>query len=114
MGENTITTMHGFIYAASYSAADSTLAFKLSRTLLGRVQTMLYSNEPPTWSLAMQRFALATKVLGTQHKAENKRIEFWYHMQDAVLTLAHGDRECWTRALMLVDLLQTGSSIGVR
>jgi len=105
-GENTIVVLHGFLYAAFYNAADPNLAIKLSLALFDKVKTINCLQERPTWSLAMQGFALAAKVLGTSSKAANQPTECCRYMEDAILTLARGDRECRTRALMLADLFR--------
>ena len=105
-GENTIVVLHGFLYAAYYNAADHNLAIKLSIALFDKVKAIYCLQERPTWSLAMQGFALAAKVLGTSSKEANQPTECSRYMKYAIITLARGDRECQTRALMLVDLFR--------
>lgn len=106
MAENTIAVLHGFLYTAYYNAADPDLAIELSLKLFRRTKKMPCIQNGPTWSFATQGFALSVKVLGTLYKATNRLPECHCDIEDAIVLLARGDRECRTRSLMLANLFR--------
>lgn len=106
LDEDTITVLHGFLYGTYYNAGDSKQAMKLSIEMTHRVKQMSCVKETPKWCLPTQGFAMATKILGLLYQASGDREKCCFYMEDAILILSRGDRECKTRAVMLVQILR--------
>ncbi|RYP67548.1 hypothetical protein DL770_008599 [Monosporascus sp. CRB-9-2] len=87
-GENTISTLHGFMYASHYNLNDRDLTIELATKLYARVQAMPYMQVKPYWCLPTQSFALAAKLLADLSRESGQLQECHTYLGDAVEILS--------------------------
>ncbi|KAJ6260261.1 subunit P of phosphatidylinositol N-acetylglucosaminyltransferase [Drechslerella dactyloides] len=104
-GDTTIVVLHEFLYMAYYNLKDKNLTTELALELCRRVKTMPCLQAKPWWCLPTQGFSLAAKILAFNSLEANKREDCRIYLEDAIIRLGTGDKECRTRAMMLADRL---------
>ncbi|KAG2413660.1 hypothetical protein HFD88_002849 [Aspergillus terreus] len=100
--EREIYVLHGFLYFAFYVARDSALSLRLSSELLERSIGFIEAHGASEWRFEIQAFTLASKVTALILRSSFPESAVAY-MTRAIQTLEHGDKECRSRALGLLD-----------
>jgi hypothetical protein len=104
--EETVRILHSFSYAVFYNSADKPLARSLAHDLVERTTSLLCEDGEMQWGIEAQGFAFGSKVLALLSLDAGDRDGASATLVQAVERLKTGDRECRTRAIMLLEDLE--------
>jgi len=104
--EMAIRTLHSFTYALYYNSDDKALCSQLAEDLLARTAELPSANGQIQWSIETQSYAFASRVLANLALEKGDRAGWCAYLNSAISRLGTGDRECRTRAVMLLEDLK--------
>ena len=105
-GEPTLRALHDFVYALYYNVNDRALTARIARNAYKRARKAPGVQERPQWGIAAQTFAFTAKLLAMISLEDCRFEDCRNYLEEAIVRLGLGDRQCCTRALMLGDILQ--------
>jgi hypothetical protein len=105
-GSNSIAVLHGYLYTSYYNLNDEECSVRLAEKLFDRVRAQRHQDGRSQWSLPMQGFALAAKILAMINFESGTSAKGRRFLEEAIAVLQGGDWECRTRAVYLQDMLQ--------
>lgn len=92
--------------ALYYNYDDKALCSQLAEDLLARTADLPSANGQIQWSIETQSYAFASRVLANLALEKGDRAGWCAYLNSAISRLGIGDRECRTRAVMLLEDLK--------